>query len=988
MRDYCQHMLKFIIPLFLFVLSLAPLTNAQHEVPTSWKYKKLRTPHFDILYNAEQQDLSLLYAEKLEKAHELLGHFFSVLPDRTLVIINDKTDLTNGYATRIPYPHIMAFPVLPGPSESLADTGDWAFDLLAHEYTHILTFEPATGFMKVIRGVFGNIGSANLLLPNWWKEGIAVQMETRLSNHGRLRSVYQDAVIRSFVTNKNLYSIEYPDINEFLPTWPEGLRPYLFGSVVWSEMVANKGDKITDTLNVAHSGRVPYAIDEPARTYLGRTYDIQFNRAMRETELRANEQLKILNQIPPSSFSSMTVDHMYSSAPAISPDGNYLALITVSENDKRQIRIIKRSPYSDKFTDGKELKISDSLQESFSTPTIFDGPPSGSIQRIQWLNNSTQFIYDKVDLVNKIETYSDLYLYDIKTQKTKRLSTSLRAREPSLSLDNQKIIFVKLSGSKTKLATIDINGDPNSLQILFAGDIQERISNPTYISANEIIFSLRKPDGSEFLHKLNLSQSPATLEKILPDYPNARFANIVANKNGSRLFFTSSKNGTHNIYVTDLSFSKVQPVTHTETALFSFAVDAKSNDIYATHIGKGGGEVICLDDVQAHPLPNELPAIKPLFADRYPEQKSTLTNQKDFSAKYEITDYSAGEYLWPQYWIPFLASSSSDSGIVLQAMTSGYDPLKYHMYSLMGSWDTGLGQGSLQGLYLNQQTSLPIQLVAAQKNSYYGTVTNKYTDNAYSLSVLPDTFALSRYSALQLGWKYSERLMTGSEIKRTGPFAFFNYADYVRAGQQISPESGFGGYLGASHYLQKDGYISHTQYMAGATVYFSRFLPKQHAIMLKVNGIHTPEKVTSLYGEQTDGIASYPDSKLPTYVLRGYKTGQLLGRNLATANFEYRFPLRDIYHGSGTDPIYMHRLTGALVSDIGAADGLFVNDKKGVYETAKMGYQYLSYGAEVKLETTLGFVFPISFVLGYYYAPNAPGGGASSIATNLLIGGL
>ncbi len=171
-------MQKNFVHLFLSFAFLFPLSvSAQLEVPPDIKWKTLTTPHFQVIFNAKQQDLGRLYAQKLEKAYTQLRAYFRSLPETTVVIINDKTDVTNGYATRIPYPHIMAYPVLPGPEESLADTGDWAFELLAHEYTHILNFEPANGVMVPLRFIFGNIIAPNILLPSWWKEGLAVEIK-------------------------------------------------------------------------------------------------------------------------------------------------------------------------------------------------------------------------------------------------------------------------------------------------------------------------------------------------------------------------------------------------------------------------------------------------------------------------------------------------------------------------------------------------------------------------------------------------------------------------------------------------------------------------------------------------------------------------------------------------------------------------------------------------------------------------------------------
>lgn len=970
-------MLKYIISLsfsLFFVLSSSAF--GQLEVPADQNFKKIRTAHFDIIFNAKRQDLGLLYAEKLEKAYLYLSHFFSQTPARTVVIINDKTDLTNGYATRIPYPHIMAYPVLPGPGESLADTGDWAFELLAHEYTHVLNFEPAVGAMAWVRAIFGTIAAPNLLLPRWWKEGLAVQMETRLSRHGRLRSIYQDATLRALAESHQLMDFSIAEANEFIPSWPEGARPYLFGSIMWSQMIADRGDAVINTLNLRHGARVPFAVEEPAREAFGRTYPAEYTRALMDTQMRAQAQVKALRALPVTPVQTLTVPAKYLSAPTLSFDGRYLALITVSDTDRREIKILKRNERTGTFVGGEELKTLEEFKEREVTPIVRDGPPTGSIQRVSWFHQGAKIIYDKIDATNRIERFSDLSTYDLQTQKTESLTHGLRAREPSLSPDDQSVAFVKLSGGKTELALLSLK-ENKSVEVLFSGALQERISSPIFLNANEIIFSLRKDGGRENLYRFNIANKTAT--PVLTDYPNARFALVTPRG----VFFTSSVNGTHNIYLADLNLQKARPVSHTTTAFFSFGFDPVNQDLYSTQMSPHGAEIVRLDNKDWPSTPPALPRIEALFADRYPDPPQLEVPP----LKYEIQDYNVGEYLWPRYWIPFFASSTSDTGVVLQAATSAFDPLKKHTYALSGSWDTGLNRGSVQGTYLNQQTSLPVLLSLYQLNTYLSDLNNKITDTGAALSVLPDVFRVNRYLGLQTGWQYFERNTNfGSQTKRTGPFAVISYGDYSQAGEQISPEEGAGAYVGAYNYIQTQNYLAHSQFTAGGIGYLSKFLPERHAIMLNVNGVYTPEEISPIYGVQTSSLPIASDTTLPVYVMRGYKTGQFYGRNLINANLEYRFPIKRIYRGSGTDPLYFQRLSGALIADGVAVDGRYVNDKDQIYEVTTLKRQFFSAGVEAKLSTTIGYTFPIEFVLGYYLALNTPKGPTGNVGLNLQIG--
>ncbi len=281
-------------------------------------------------------------------------------------------------------------------------------------------------------------------------------------------------------------------------------------------------------------------------------------------------------------------------------------------------------------------------------------------------------------------------------------------------------------------------------------------------------------------------------------------------------------------------------------------------------------------------------------------------------------------------------------------------------------------------------------LVAYQRSSYLGTIDNELTDTGAALAVLPSMFWVSKYTNLQIGWQYVERKAENSAIasaKRSGPFFMLGHANYSRSGAQISPESGGGAYLGAYKFLLQDGYLDHSQFLAGGEVYLSRYLPRHHALMLRVNGVYTPEDIRSIYGVATDSIVFIPDSPLPQYILRGYRRGQLYGRNLVSANIEYRFPFSELDKGWGTKPLYLRRLSGALVGDGAAADGIFIDDVTFMPKATDMKRSYWSAGTELKLETTVGYVIPVTMIVGYYVAFNSANGPEGIIASTFQIVG-
>jgi hypothetical protein len=963
------------------LLSYSPVSWAQLEVSPKIKWKTLNTDHFQVIFNAEQQDLGELYSERLEKAYRDLQPYFRSFPQKTVVVINDKTDVTNGYATPLPYSHIMAYPVLPGAEESLADTGDWVYELLSHEYTHILTFAPHGGVMQPLRAVFGTIIAPNLLLPRWWKEGVAVEMETRLSQHGRLRSVFQDATVRAMVLDETFLGYDIAEANEGLPSWPQGMRPYLFGSLFWSNAIKEKGPGVVADLHEKHGRRVPYFIETPARELLGADYTTTYNNMMAEVNVLAQTQVKKLQEVTPTRITLPRNRFNSVSGPAISPDGKHLVLITENDANSREIKVITREKPGQNFLEVKSIDTIEEFNEIPNTPLQRDGPPTGSIQRVSWYPDSKRFIYDKIDYSSRYERYSDLHIYDLETKKTKQVTKSLRAREPSVSPNGQLVTFVKLEGGKTHLATVSFDENKKEVRVLFTPGMQERISYPTFLDDGHVVFSWRKTNGEEFLYKIDLeSKNP---QMILPGYTNARFARLTA----QGLIFASNKNGTSNLYLASTDLQTAKPLTHTVTANFTSDLDPQRQDLFVTTMTSQGLRVGAITQPDWSATPATLPQIQPLLADRYPTTAATAAatpapSPEATPAAGTIEDYSAAGYLWPRYWIPFIGGSTSETGLVIMAQTSGFDPLKKHTYGLLGSWDTAIGRGSFEATYINQTTTLPITFFGFQRSSYLGSVENRIEDTGALLVGSPSMFWLSPYSSLQVGWKYLQRDYFSTSAKRTGPTVNLSYANYSKSGAEVTPESGWGGFLQADSYIEQQDYLQYSQFSVVGLKYMSKFLPRHHSLMIRVAGMYTPELISSIYGGSTESQVFASDSVLPQYIMRGYTRGQIYGRNIANANIEYRFPIYRIEEGSGTYALFFHNMVGALVADGITVDGRFINEDAGIYEAVSLGKQsFWSAGAEVKLETTLGYTFPFNLIVGTYAAFNQPTGVEYSLGT-------
>ncbi len=973
-RYYPQWMSKiFLLVLFLVVFAQS------FEVPPGLRFKTIETPHFYVVVDEKKMDTGFFIAGSLERAYRALDPYFSQKPKKTTVVINDKTDLTNGYATRIPYPHIMIYPVLPNTSESLADYGDWAFELLAHEYAHILTFEGARSFYRYLRPVFGSIISPNGLMPRWWKEGVSVYLETQLSNGGRLRSNYQESLLRSFVLSDTLSEFKIFEINEFLHTWPEGNRPYLFGSLIWAQMAAEETPTIVKQLHDRQAGRVPFFINTPAEDYLGSDYEKFFEDTLFTTEEKVLKQIDVIKQLPESIAQPMDPKSKYSSSPSISSDGKYLAYLSVSKRDVKEVKIIEKNKNGNFIIlDPSQIENANQIDDIYEEgDEDQDGPIAGNIQRISWIPKTYKIVYDKIDSFSPAESYSDLFLFDFTTKKTERLTSGERAREASPSPDGDQVVFVKLDALKTRLAVLDLK--TKKVKVLWSAPLQERISSPSYVDATTIIFSLRKPTTEEFLVSYDISSG--AMKPMLTDFPEARYPTVL----GGNLYFSSTKNGIRNVYVNNLKDGKAEAVTHIYTGSFSYTLDPLTKDMYYTKQTSKGPQVHFSSQTDLTKTPDELPKIGRLYANQFPDKPKTPITPEP-KGNFPVRDYSPYSYLWPRYWIPFVATSSSDNRFLLQAQTSGFDPLKKHTYSLDLVFDSATGKTAVDGTYLNQVYKHKFGFVYNEYTTYFVFASNAATYSTRSVFVQPNIWHMSKNASLQVSAKQIDAKTSTTQYSREGAGFMFNYADLERTNSLSTPFSGQNYYVGMNQYLKSGEKVQQTQFLLGTSQYWPDLLVENHVIYFKLDALYSSDRISPILGMATNSLLLQQDPLVPYFLMRGYLQGQFVGETMINPKFEYRFPMREINRGNSTHPIFLRRLHGALISDGVFLDGRAYHKTDNVFKNVSTNQSFWNMGFEFRFDLNIAYQMPLTAIIGIYNPLAGSYTSSSSATTSFQVG--
>ena len=957
-------------PLLVSLCFLLPL-GAHSQVDPSIHWLSLDLPHFELIYDAQYQDLAKDYARALESSYQTLAAHYPTAPSKTVVVLNDNTDLTNGFATVLPYPMIQVFPVLPASSESIGQYGNWSREIILHEYTHILALSQQRDWISGFSYVFGSLMHPNVLMPRWWNEGLAVESETRYSNHGRLRSTDQDAFLRTQVLHEALSNVDLAQANEVsIPTWPYGSRPYLYGSLLWSQATAEKGPEIGGKLAWQHGGRSPYFINSPAEDILGQDYSDFWDHDVVEVQRRAKFQIETLSKVPQTETESLNLSELESFAPVLSPDGLKLAFIAKDKTTRRSLRVLQRpngqTPFAKDQTLNSLLSLTPEsssenkapiphLLNTFQWPSgpIEDDPVTGTLSRLDWSPDSKTLVYDRVDIVDRYHTVSDLYLFTIEDAKSKRLSRGIRGREPAFSPDGKSIAFIKLGPGRTKLQLHSLTR--KSTVTMYEGTLNERIGMPVFLSDQDILFSSRV-QGQEFFRVMNLNTK--AVRTVLQEYTDVRFPTRVKDK----ILFTSSKNGVPNLYVSTLDFNSVHPITHVATGVFASTWDFQRNEYYVSELTAQGLQISRVQVPVKEAV--ELPNVKPLFEDRYPSKSEAIASSTDsFLDNVKPSDYSAGSYLLPRYWIPFYYWDAYSS--YLSASTSASDPLGKHAWAASTMYDLTYGRLGYSLGYTNN--SFPIEVQLQSTNVTYelpGAIAETY--NSSKIFFDKELASISPYFYAGAGWTWLTQNLPTYGTNQSGPsMAVWDY-EFRMNGAQISPESGWGFTANVTSFLAGLSKTTFNDFTFSFVKYLSSFLPHRHAVMTKFQTFIADQSIPIANYVSAISLAYEQNTASPQFIMRGYPTGTFEGRVMNQLTLEYRFPIADLYHGSGTRPFFWKRWSGAIVADGINLDGIAYNYNNSYYQVAKLSNSYWDVGAEAKLDFTLGYLFPITFYLGVY----------------------
>lgn len=910
--------MRILISFVLLLIFVIPSSAATWSDP-SYDWKTIETAHFSIHYPKYLKNIATDFAPKAEGIHRRLSPIMQYVPTmKTNVVIVDNYDVGNGWATV--YPNNLITLYVTGTSSNLNpySYSEWLSYVFTHEYTHILHMEIVEGGAIMTRLFFGRVLFPNMINPGYILEGYAVYMESHHGDGGRIYNPHFEALMRMDVIENNMKTISQAGIATI--RWPGRNLWYVYGAYFVEYLGERYGEDKLVELSHKYGDFVLYdAIDNCYRRIFGNTLEGLWEEWKEHMREKYHVQKIEIEEHGLSPYERITKSGYFNLQPTFSDSSNVIYFL---HQDFESYPAIKRLDLSNK----KESTIIEASAYDDNMNIVSD-----------------QLVFSKITSYKNYYYYKDLYLYDLKYRKLKRLTYGDRAADPSLSSDGNKIVFARMSQGTRSLWIMDLVSG-KKFQI---GDRSKNVSyySPVFSTDSRMIAVAKWVKGRQSISLVNLENNQET-EHIL----NGMCGNPTFSSDGKYLLFDSDRSGVSNIYAYRLSDHKIFQVTNVLGIATMPDVSPDQSKIAFVNYTSLGYDIAVVPYNPTGWREIDIPAIV---------EKEEKEVSKNLMVSTRDTNYNPLPSLSPKLWMPF--SVEDENGSHTSIFSMGFDALQQHYYQGQISYDWTAERPIYQLSYVNNQFLPQISLMAMDFPFAYSwdnnttTYWERYKNQSVSLA-FSDQAVLADYDAQSFIVGFENINLTNITTLSTisiqpnlgdikGVSLGYRYYSSRTYQKSISPEDGIDISLTTKIFSkQLGGDYDFTNHILSSSQYFKTIFP-QHILALSETGfLSTGDQLV-----QSNFTWRYVS-------VRGYPSTTFQGSKAGRVSMQYRFPISYPEYGMSYGYTFFDRIYGDLFLEAGGA----------TYGSLSQMPWRKSVGIDLTLKTLNGFSFiPMAFTLTY-----------------------
>jgi hypothetical protein len=549
---------------FTMLLSMTALAVSMACHADSLQEKQLQTletANFKLLYPAEVAALAKNAAHELEHSKVMLErHQQRVLTEKAEVVVFDPNNAPNGFALPLSHQPTMALFATPPQSDMvLHNMTGWMQLVALHEYVHLVHLaQPHRHEWQNNAGKFIQFADlARLNTPRWASEGYATLLESRLTGYGRLYSHFAEAWLQQLAIEGALPS--YENVSDTSGRYQAGGFAYLVGSRYLAWLEQNFGSAQLDAIWTRLNGKEDRDFNSAFTGIYGVSPAILYQRFIAEYSFQALQQQQ---QRTPLAATLWHDSKGRQQAPALSADGNLLALIEQDDAEQAQLVVLSTAENSKAAAEFKEkqqaILAKDPADIADVAPAVFkreikhrlEQRNFSGVRDPRWLDaNSLVFGADTKDSAGQM--HQDLFRWDLDTGNVTALTVEQNLRRFDVSADGRFIIAERNRHGFAQLIKLDLAS--GQLSELTAPALEHIYDFPRVSPDAQQFAVVHFVQGQGWQLELRHSQD-AKVQRIVPmpaDYQYLSFPTW--SLDGRSLFFVASEHSRLKLYRFELA---------------------------------------------------------------------------------------------------------------------------------------------------------------------------------------------------------------------------------------------------------------------------------------------------------------------------------------------------------------------------------------------------------------------------------------------------
>lgn len=500
---------------------LAQVSTQQSQSDLNWK--AIESEDFRVVYPDYLEEKAHYTMAMLNYYAPIVGQTYKHRPKKISVVIRPGLNVPNGFVTLAPRRTEWFY------TSSITPTvgaSEWLQALAVHEYRHVVQFDSMTkSWMLAPYYLFGESFLSffiNVVMPIWYFEGDATWAETVYTDAGRGRSPRFSKRFKAQILNNQAPSYDTilgTDFQTAQPSW------YVYGYYLVARAVKIYGDDIWDKILSSAITRPwnVYAFYAAFEESTGKNFDVFYQESVDELKTKWKLELPDYTPSEPEPFA-------------------------------RKLYPLQGKLYIYRNLDGLwELKK--------GKKTLTELNISPGLSRVDTFKNKFVYTSPLPDERYGFKGFHDLFEYDLKRKRTKRLSKNKRYYHPQYS-PNGKYIAVTSINDK----------DQFEIRILKGRKIVKRISpKEKYAVYAEAVWS---SNDELILIKINLEGKKNLVHYFIKSEdeieltPPTRSNLYSLHYDSEQVYFEADYNGAVNIFSLELGSSRLSQCTKEPIAAF------------------------------------------------------------------------------------------------------------------------------------------------------------------------------------------------------------------------------------------------------------------------------------------------------------------------------------------------------------------------------------------------------------------------------------